>query len=99
MWHGESNSLFDLWMFQDHFIHFSWRDLLSASVDDFFDAPSDEQITVLVEIALISSPKPTLRERCDVGIAVVGVTTHDINATNNDLANFTAGQKVAGFIH
>ena len=52
-----------------------------------FMAAGQEQVTVLVEAALVAGAEPALGERLQVGIGIVVVARRDVRSLDHDLAD------------
>ena len=71
MWHGEGHGLLNVGMFKQRLVDLPWRNLLAATIDQLLDAARQEEVSVFVDVALISGTKPTVvRKRGRVGLGV-----------------------------
>src|ERR1044071_920454 len=82
----ESGRFDHVGMFQQRLLDFGWRDLLSASVDDVFDASNHKEITVAVQVPEVASPEPIV-PKCEIGGSqIVVVTSCDCRSAQHDLS-------------
>src|ERR1700736_3472838 len=73
-------------MLQQNLIDLVRRDVLASTDNDVFDAAREMQVTILVEIALVSGAKPSVDEGMRVCFRIIFVSTKYIRALNSDFA-------------
>ncbi len=78
---------------EQHLLHLPRRDLLAAAVDDLLEAPAQEEVPVVVEIALVSRAKPPVAERLPVRVRVSLVACEDVRPANGNLADLAGREK------
>src|SRR5690606_24420047 len=66
MRHREGADLGHAGMIHQHLVHLARRYLLATAIDDLLQTPAQRQITVVIQIALVSGAKPSVRK----GVAV-----------------------------
>src|SRR5215467_10477111 len=74
--HGLSNGR----MRKQSFVDLAWRDLFTATIDQLFQPADQYQIAVVVEVTLIASAKPAVRERGEVGLRVSFITAKNVGS-------------------
>ena len=80
-------------MVHQHFINFTGGDFFPATVDDFFQAACNPQISFIIKNALIAGPEPSIGEGFGVRRGVVAIATENILATDNDLTGLSGGEQ------
>src|SRR6185437_11205817 len=66
MRHREHNHLRNGGMPQQDFFYFDRRNFFAPTIDHLFEAPGQEHVAVLVDVAFVARPKPSIRERAGV---------------------------------
>ena len=80
---------------EQHLLHLPRRDLLAAAVDDLLEAPAQEEVAVVVEIALVARAEPPVGERLPVRVRVSLVAREDVRPANGNLADLAGREKQA----
>ncbi len=83
---------------QDGLLDLPRRHLLAAAVDDLLEPPTQEEVAVGVEVALVSGTKPAARECLPVRVGIPFVAREDTGAANGDLAELAGCQHAAVLI-
>jgi hypothetical protein len=97
--HGKSHGSRHRRVVHQGLVHFLGGDLLSAAVDDLLAATGEEQVSLVVEKALVPGPEPTVPERVRRRRGATIIAVHDARAPHDDLARPTAGQERSAFVH
>ncbi len=88
--HGMRNpegcGIFDIGMAAQHLVDLQRRDFLATTIYDFLNAAGQKQITVAVQIALISGPVPIVEESIHVVAGIRFITAEDAGSPHHDLA-------------
>ena len=80
---------------EQRLLHLSRRDLLAAAVDDLLEASAQEEIAVVVEIALVSRAEPAVGEGLPVRVRVSLVAREDVRPAYGNLADLAGREKHA----
>ncbi len=96
---AESDRRRDRGMPQQNLINFVRRDVLAAADDDVFDPAGQVQVTIVVEIALVSGAKPSVDESAGVCFRIIFVSAKYIRALNCDFAALIVFERIALFVH
>ena len=73
-------------MFHQDIIHLQRRDFLSSPIDYLFQAASDFQIAICIEIALIAGSEPAIGKAAGIGGIIIFIARRNIFPANRDLA-------------
>src|ERR1022692_5337247 len=84
---------------QQNLIHFVRCDVLAAADDDVFNAAGQVLVTIFVEIALVSSAKPSFDEGVGVCFRIIFVSPKYIRALDRDLTALIVFKRIATFVH
>ncbi len=79
-------------MLQEHFIHFTGGNLFAPTVDDLLETARDENVTIGIQISLVTCPEPPIGEGTLVGRRIVLVALGDVRTTDDQLALLTRWQ-------
>ncbi len=86
-------------MLQQNVVDLMRRDVFARADDDVFNAPGQVQVTVAVEITLVSGAKPAVDEGAGVGFRIIFVSTKYVCALDCDFAAFIILERLAVFVH
>ena len=86
-------------MLQQNLVDLVGRDVFSTADDDVFNAAGQVQVTIFVEIALVSGAKPSVDEGAGVCFRIVFVSTKYICALDRDFAALIVFERISAFIH
>src|ERR1700723_1869173 len=76
----------DCRMLQQNFIDFMRRDVFASADDDVLNASREMQVTIVVQIALVSGAKPSIDEGAGVGFRIT-LFVHNSDAQSGAHSN------------
>ena len=95
----ESDGFDHVRMAQQGLLDVAGRDLLTSPVDDVFDPPNNEEISVAIQVSEVAGSKPAIPKCGFVGCGIVIVSPGDGRAPQRDLSPFAGWQPSAPFVH
>src|SRR5580700_3205218 len=96
---AKGNRRRDCGMTQKNLIYFVRRNVFTAANDDVFDAARQVQVTIVVEIALVSGAKPSVHKSAGVCIGIVFISPKNIRALNSDFAALIVFERITLLVH
>ncbi len=80
-------------------VNLARRNLLAAAIDHLLETPGDEQVAVRIDGALVAGAKPSVDERRPIRFRILRVTRRHARSAQNDFADFTGREQIAGLVH
>ena len=97
--HGKRHDLHHGGVVHQYFVNFAGRYFFTATVDDFFQASGERQVTVGRQRALVARTEPAMGKTFGVGLRIVFITQRDVLTTNHNLTDLAGGHQAAVQVH
>src|ERR1700722_8892771 len=89
----------DCRMLQQNFIDFMRRDVFASTDDDVLDASREMQVTIVVQIALVSGAKPSIDEGAGVSFRITLVSAKYICPLNRNFSALIVFERITLLVH
>ena len=86
-------------MVHQNLVDFPGTDFLAATIDDFFETPSDADVALVIHDTLVPGTEPAVLKGFVICLGVVLISCSDIGAADHDLAESAAWQERAVVVH
>src|SRR5262252_282565 len=95
---AEANGFSDRRVSEQRLVYLARRDLFTSAIDQLLDAADQRQVTVGVQVALVSGPEPSVCERIGVSLLIPLVSAKYVGPFNRYLSVDARCQDLALFV-